>query len=466
MLLLAWAGPWLPVALAAPVPVPAQEQPPAIVNGDFELEPGGADPVPGWSVQVEQADGALPPSEVRVSSKDRRTGRRCLQLRGDFGTAAWQSVKQELSVRPGGTYRLSAWTKTLGVVREGMQLEGCSLTLTLFDAEDAVITRRVILPKRPRERWTQYHSEVLAPTSTRRVLLSVSLSMSGELWVDDVALSIDGGWELPAPELLFTERFEGGAMSPEWEPLFVGEGRPSQARPERLADGRYAVVFVADEDTERFVAMSRELAVAPQDTLYLSARTRAEVPGDGQVELQLSLRFLDSAGEPVGPRRVDSQPPGPGWNDTGLIAVAPEGAATARVSIGLYGAGQAWVTDMHLLAERGSAPPYAGWLERVGSYVIVHLPPEHREARHLMTLVRELDRAAIAARRAAEAEAGDAADSSGKPTPPLHVWFYLDDVSCEALSGLQAPSLNVHDRVAHVLDARQASQLVTQLYGG
>jgi hypothetical protein len=456
------SAPAAPVAPAAPF-APATPGAPAaeeqlIVNGNFEEDPTGTAPVPGWTVAVATGGDAIPVSIVETTSKDRHTGRQSLRLFGDIGTSAWQSATQQLPVRPGATYRLSAWTKTQGVKREGGQFEGCSLTLTLLDARSQVLTRRVILPGRPRERWMRQNVEVLAPPSTRHVQLSAFLSMSGEFWVDDVELELDSGWDVPLPDVLLVDRFDGGVLSQEWTAEFSGQGRPSRARPVELADGRFAMHFTAEADTGQFVSMARDVEVAPEDTLYLMARVRGEGHDGGPVDFRATLRFLDEAGEPVGEPQRDEPRPEALWKDFGLVAVVPAGAVTARLSAGLLGPGEAWLTDIELLDERSAPPPYTGWLERVGTHVELRLPPDHPETRKLKTLVRDLDRAATTARAAA--------GLSGPADPPARIWLYQDAASCQALAGADPPHVDAARSAIHALDGRQAKDAVTELFGG
>lgn len=429
-----------------------------IVNGGFEIQPEAGEPVPGWAVAWEPGGDALPVATVEADEQGRRTGRRALRLAGDFGTRAWPRVTQELPARPGARYRLSAWTKTVGLRREGLQKDGCSVSLRFADATGATVLERAILPERPRERWTQHELDVVAPPSVRRVELVVTLTMSGELNVDDVELLLDGGWERPDVAVLLDEGFEGPDVLPAGFQLM----RPIDGASSGVLavadgagdDGGRALRLEADGRSGSFFGIVRRFAVAAQDTLHLTARARGDglLPGTGggPTGLALSLQFLDAAGEPLGPARavgpVAATFP---WTGLALAVVAPEGAAAVQLGLSLDAAGRAVVDDLHLLVERGAEPAFTGWLELTGQRVIVHLPPDHPAARQPKTLLRNLD-------RAAEASPDSAA---------LHLYLHRDAAAFRDLLGKDPPTVDPRTRAIHALDEEQALEVLAELLG-
>lgn len=434
-----------------------QDQPPAVTNGGFETQGVADEPVPGWVVEVASGGDAVPRSVVGITSGDRRTGKACLLLAGDLGTRTWLSVRQDLPVRPGAVYRLSAFTKTQGVRREGVQYEGCSLTLTLTDAAGDVVGRRVILPERPRERWTRQNTEILAPASVRKASLSVQLSMTGELWVDDVSLELYGGWELAEPVVLLSEGFEDRALTG-WQPVSIGgRGRPSRLGvDESVGERGGGLLLSAEADTEAFFALERRLPALPGETFLLSTRASGEglVPGPGGAAtgLFIELRFLDSAGEALGEPRSAGPTSGTfGFSDLALAAVAPEGAAQVLLSAGLRAPGRAVLDDLLLAVERAEPPPYTGWLTQQGKAFTLHIHPDHPGTRFLKTLVRDLERAA----------ASGEASGSGLPGP-VDLYLHLDSESAQALAGRDVPGF---DPAARAFHAVEVSDVVEALSG-
>ena len=449
------------LCLAQPAPL-AGDGDPFVVNGDFEQEPRAGDPVPGWTLEVQSGGDALPTSIVESTSKESRGGRRSLRLAGDYGTRAWLGVVQALPVRPGAVYRLSAQTKTAGVKREGAQVEGCSLVLTLYDAAGAELGRRAILPGRPRERWTKSTTELLAPPSVREARLVANLSMSGELWIDDVELALDGGWDRPGATPLLEDRFDREFLGPDWYAEFEGQGRPSRARLELDgADGGPAtgrVAFTADDDTGQWVGMRHDLAVGAYDTLWVSAQVRGESHGDAPPALRMELVFVDALGVPLGGPADAWHEQGDGaWRTLSLVAVAPPGATGATLALGLRTVGRAWLDDLLVLRESGAPPPFLGWLVSAGDRVRLHMPPGHPLERRLKLMQRDLE-------RLAEGLLGGATAASDGG--PVDVWVHRDAESCRAATGWDAPHVDPATRSAHVLDEDQARAALESLLGG
>lgn len=446
------------LALLAPAralqTAPADEA--SLVNGDFETEGTAGDLVPGWTVEELRQDvGTLPEVELEITSKTRRTGRRSLRQGGDVVTSTWFVVSQELAARPGARYSLSAWSKTLGVQVERLQEPVCHVALVLLDATGAEEARALIEPDRPRQRWSEGAVSLQASPAARRVRVEIALGMSGEFWVDDVALAVDGGWPLPEPEVVFRDRFDDAGAA--WTPEVVGEGRSGEVRPERRGDDGWVMGFTAQEGDGATATMARRIDVSPGDVLYPSASARGAAPDGGFADLRLALTFFDGRGQPLGDDSEDwFEGSDRTWSELGLVAVAPDGAAEARLSLGLFGPGDAQVEEVALVREPGAVPPFTGWERSEGDHVVVLMAPGHPDERRLALLVHDLDQAVV------DSLGAGAADDAG--TLVVHV--HRDAASVRATTGEAPPVIDRRGRSVHVTRTVDAVAALVELLGG
>src|SRR5690349_4659220 len=175
-------------------------------NGGFEEKPGKDGLPPGWSLELGAQNGATKPeSKVELDAKEKHGGKASLRFSGDAQTRGWMILKQPIEVRPGGKYSLEAWTKTAGVKPNGFGLNNCYVGLFFFDASDKLVGRQLTSPTQPDSPWTKQSLEIEAASNARKGYVYVFLSMLGSLWVDDFALTIEGGERVPAPETVFKE---------------------------------------------------------------------------------------------------------------------------------------------------------------------------------------------------------------------------------------------------------------------
>ena len=121
----------------------------ALVNGDFDGKSGKGRPE-GWTFELGAQNGATKPeSKVELDTKEKHGGKAALRFRGNESTRGWLIAKQEIEVRPGGEYRLEAWTRTAGVQPNGFGLDNCYVGLFFFDANEKLVGRELAVPARP-----------------------------------------------------------------------------------------------------------------------------------------------------------------------------------------------------------------------------------------------------------------------------------------------------------------------------
>ena len=187
-----------------------------IANGGFEARATRDDPIPAWTISVGARNGGNEPlSEVSIDRRVRHSGRSSLHFSGSRTTYAFQIVSQQVEVRPGGAYQLTGFARTKDVRHEvnakGInQFNNCYLAIFLFDGNGELVGRDVRTPAQPNtDGWQELSLQIDAPDSVRRAEVKMFLSISGELWFDDLKLAIEGGREIPAPASVFRDDFEG-----------------------------------------------------------------------------------------------------------------------------------------------------------------------------------------------------------------------------------------------------------------
>jgi hypothetical protein len=383
-----------------------------VTNGDFEAKAGKSDPIPGWVLVVGARNGAEEPlSTVRLDTKEKRKGRASLLVSGDDTTRAWRSVQQELPVRPGGKYRLTAWARAENVRPETVrgtsiqQFNNCFVGLILYDTNGEVVGKGYGKPGLPTSGWQKLSIEVAAPDTARKALVSVSLTMSGSLWVDEVELAIEGGQELAAPEVLLREDFEKTAGVPAgWEESVGAHNGDGPSRSTITVDkstgasGSHASLhFSGERRTIQWYGLGRKFDAAPGDAFAFRAMVRAKDVNKEGIQfanLHIRLVFLDAEGKTVGTPKFGQ--PGDGtydWKEVSVSNAAPEGAKQVLAGIFLSMSGDAWFDDLAITKQAGGRPAYADWQSVETKHVVLRYPNDHPRAKEMKAYGARLDSA-------------------------------------------------------------------------
>ncbi len=386
---------------------------PGLVNGGFEDKT----PLSGWTLELGAQNGAVQPeSKVELDPRQKHGGAASLRFAGDAATRGWRIAKQEVEARPGGRYRLECWTRTAGVKPNGFGLDNCYVGLFLFDAAGELVGRELAQPGRPDSEWTRHELELVAPAGARKASVYVFLSMLGELWVDDLTLSIDGGEAPPRPEGVFREDFAqlkklpsswkrkvgatngtGGAETQvEIDPAQGAQGSPNSLR------------LSGDAGTLRWIHLVRELPAEPGDLYRWKGLVRAQDvrrEGPQLANLHLNLAFVDAQGEVLGSARFGSLEPGThDWTPLAVEAVAPEGARKVQAGVFLSMSGTAWFDDLELTREQGRPPPYADWVALKGKGLVLRFSPSHPHAGEMKGYLSALEQSKRATCQALDVE--------------------------------------------------------------
>ena len=385
-------------ALALPAPADGP-----LANPDFEAKTSKTDPVPGWELSIGARNGANEPVSVcEVDKKEHHGGHAALHFHGEASMKAWQIATQTVEPRPGATYHLTGFTRGKNVRREEIQFSNCYVGLFLFDANGELLAREIRNPDKD-EDWKAFEITLAAPDTVREAKVYAFLSMSGDLWVDDLVLTLDGGTPLPPIETLLTEDFEAAKDLPaSWTKsigaINAGGGKESVVAIDSKtgADGsKRSLKFSGDARTQSWNDLSREFSCSPGDLIHLHARARgAGIKQEGIqfANLHARLVFRDAAGESLGPARYDS--PGTGdfdWKDADVRGVAPPGAARCMVGLFLSMSGEAWWDDLTITRQPGNRPAYDGWLSLESKHMLLRYPPDHPQAADMAAYGAKLD---------------------------------------------------------------------------
>lgn len=382
-----------------------------IRNGGFETKASKDAPVPDWTVSVGATNGATEPlSLVKLDAKEKKGGRASLLLSGDDTTRAWRILDQDLPVRPGATYRLTCQAKAEKIRQETIQgteirqFGNSYVGLFVFDGNGELLVRDFRQPSLPTSSWQEIAIELAAPESARKVQAKIFLSMSGSLWVDDVQVEIEGGMELPKPEVLLREDFEKVAakLPPGWEESIGarnGDGGPRSSvgvdAKEGAGGSKKSLRFSGGAGTILWYGLTRTFDAAPGDTFSLRCKAKARnVRKEGIQFPNLHARvvFLDAKGETVGTPKFGS--PGDGtydWNDVTIENTAPEGAVKALVGLFLSMSGDVWFDDLEVAKSTGGKPAYGDWLSVETKHLLLRFPQDHPRLKAMKELGEQLD---------------------------------------------------------------------------
>jgi hypothetical protein len=381
-----------------------------VTNGGFESKFAKDAPPPGWAFEIGATNGANEPvSRVEFDTQEAHSGKASLHLYGDDTTRAWRLVKQELPVRPGGTYEFRAFMKTAKVHGEKIagtdipQFTNCHAALSFYDDSGTDVGHEVVRPLVPTSSWKELEIKLVAPESTRRAEILFFLSMSGDVWIDDVDVTITGGKELPPPEVLLDEGFERNVSLPDGWTESVGAtngGGTTRSKIEIDAqngapNSPHSLHFSGDAQTIRWFDASRTFDVAPGDALRLSAFVKGEKIRKEGVQFpnfHLRLVFQDADKQTVGPAFYAQGGDGTfDWKQVETHGVAPAGAVKVMVGVFLSMSGDAWVDRIEVTKRGGSSAPYADWLTLESKHVVVRYPKNHPRASGMKEYAQALD---------------------------------------------------------------------------
>jgi hypothetical protein len=123
---------------------------------------------------------------------------RSLKLTGDADTIRWYTLGRTFPAAPGNLFHLKAKVKAKEVRKEGIQFPNLHLSLLFLDKGGSTVgVPRFTFPGDGSYDWKDVDVSAIAPLDAATVRLGIFLSMSGEVWVDDLEFTLDAGAEPP-----------------------------------------------------------------------------------------------------------------------------------------------------------------------------------------------------------------------------------------------------------------------------
>jgi hypothetical protein len=275
--------------------------------------------------------------------------------------------------------------------------------------------------------------------------------MTGNLWVDGLALTVEGGTPLPPEQLVLKEDFEASKDLPaDWVQsqgaMNAGPGKASVVAIDSKASaagGKRSLRLAGDKATHEWQDLSREFPCSPGDLVVFSGQVRAEdVKQEGIqfANLHARLFFRDAVGERLGSALYAH--PGDGsydWKEFSVRGVAPAGAARFTVGLFLSMSGAAWWDELSITRQPGNRPAYDGWIALETPHLLLRYPPDHPRAAEMADfgarLESELERV-----RAALGVAWD---------ERITAWLYRDEEQGRRLTGRELAWADPEGRAFH-----------------
>jgi hypothetical protein len=164
-----------------------------LANGSFEEVRDGV-PV-GWKLAPYRGLENQQLVEYRVDETTASEGKKSWTFKGDPGTRRWMILTQEVEVTDVPLVRLSGAMKLDHVNRKTDQHAQCNFLLTFFDEHHNRFQLMRIADKRTpiklgTQLWTKEDYLFRVPQGTHYIAVSCILGMDGQVWFDDVSLTI------------------------------------------------------------------------------------------------------------------------------------------------------------------------------------------------------------------------------------------------------------------------------------
>ncbi len=428
-----------------------------LANGDFEATTStGA--IPHWTLEVGARNGGTDAaSRVDLDTSVRHGGQASLHFSGDDKVRTWLAASQEFEGRPGATYTLGAFAKTLNVRSEKgqgtnvQQYSNAYVAIFLRSADGQIVAKDYARATLPTADWEKVTAKVTAPETTRSAEVYVFLSMSGDMWVDDLDLDVAGGKALPPPELVLSEGFENATTMPaQWNEVLGASNAPGGPRslialdPDVGESGSPRSLHLSgDGSTTKWFQCVREFEALPGDTFYLAASFKTkDVRKEGLQfpNLHMGLAFRGMDGRSLGSAVYASGPLGTNdWKRVEARALAPEGTTKVELSAFLSMSGDAWIDRIELKRRGGGTPAYGDWMTMDSQHVLVRYPKDHPRRSDMRAYAARLD----AAYEAIRTKLG--IDFNDKVT----VFLYVSDEQGRRFTGRTLAFAAPEDRTVH-----------------
>jgi hypothetical protein len=151
------------------------------------------------------------------------------------------------------------------------EFQNCFVSLLFQDDNGEFIASDRRTPSLPTSGWQELAVDLKAPESARTGMISISLTMSGSLGVDEVALTVEGGRELPPMVVLVEESFEDVSGLPQGWSETVGATNGNGTKRSNIAvdrgsganGSRASLRFSGDRSTIQWMVSSAASTPCP-----------------------------------------------------------------------------------------------------------------------------------------------------------------------------------------------------------
>lgn len=314
-----------------------------------------------WTVEVVEPalSGMARPSIISRARGEARNGW-ALMLSGDKQTNEWQGVMSEpLLVLPGDKVTVSGRMRSVNVSANGRRVTAAHLEARVLSRDGAVLRRLVSTEFSGSQPWADVRFEFTVPAGADRMHLGAVLAMPGELYFDNVNVSVD------RPEVrrfLRNGSFEvtSGVGPMGWESGIAA--RQTQSGPttasrweldyETPMEGKASLKMAGDAQTSQWIEMrSTPVAVSPGQRVTLTGFTRSRgvsLSSRQHRHANLTITFLSATGAEISTMESPAVEGNTGWTPVELEVVAPLEAVNMRVGCLLTMSGEIWFDDIHL----------------------------------------------------------------------------------------------------------------------
>ncbi len=314
-----------------------------------------------WGIEVvEPATEAPRPSSVTRVRGARRDSS-ALRIAGDATTNQWLGVvSRPMEVVPGDRVTIQARMRSRNVTPRGSRIRAAHLEARVLGRDGTLLRRVVGREFLGTTGWERVNIEFIAPASATSFHLACVLTMTGELFFDDIVMSV----ERPSMRrFLRNGGFEAGDEDGpvDWQVDVVSiqtQTGPSVRSLWNLDadspfEGNYALHLAGDDNTGQWLEVrSGLLGVAPGQRVTLTGRMRARNVTLGPRQhrhANLVLTFLNERGLEISslesPLVEGTQEE---WIPVTIEATVPLEAVSLRVGCLLTMTGNVWFDDIHV----------------------------------------------------------------------------------------------------------------------
>jgi len=345
---------------ADPTPTPPPPSASAPPNPGFEIDGNGDNKPDSWFTNVWSSD----PSKIAFNwaTDQKYGGTHSVKITSTDtnGKARWLTDRN-IPVTPGTSYSFNAYIKTSGLSKTA------HMAVTFWDSSLKYIPGGGTNQISGTAAWTLVSGKVTAPPGAAYARVELLIDGSGTVWFDDVAFKSDtGSVPVPGPTVTPTPPAPAPSINlapnPGVEIDSNGDKKPDSwftnvwsSDPSKIAfiwatdqkyGGTYSVKITSTDPNGNARWMTdRNIAVIPGKSYSFNAYIKTS--GLSKTA-HMAVTFWDSSFKYIPGGGTNQIGGTAAWTQAKGTAVAPSGAAYARIELRMDGAGTAWFDEVTL----------------------------------------------------------------------------------------------------------------------